>query len=146
MWISLRIKMAAATKIFALIISVFICSALATTNQGYGMLTSQDDKNYAVCPSYTIDCTIQDVCCPIGTYCFGGTFQGICCPTSKFLFSTFHFHLVGSPKEMHSSFWILLTNETQTRTAQPPWSQSRLAQTPLGNYTMRATPQPPRSE
>jgi len=52
-----------------------------TTNQGFGMLMNEDDADG--CPSYTIDCTYTDVCCPIGSYCFGGVFQGICCPTNN---------------------------------------------------------------
>lgn len=137
--------MTASSKFLAVIVSVYICSAVAANNQGYGMSTSQDDKNYAVCPSYTIDCTIQDVCCPIGTYCFGGAFQGICCPTSTLPFN-FPISLMPIRSKRFLHCWKLLTNASQTRTAQLPLWPSPPAPTPLGNSTMRAIHQLPRSE
>ncbi|PMD36994.1 hypothetical protein L207DRAFT_569107 [Hyaloscypha variabilis F] len=75
--------MVTSSRILTVIASIFIVSALAATNEGYGMLTGQDDINYDICPSYAFHCNIQDVCCPLGTYCFGGNFQGICCPTGS---------------------------------------------------------------
>lgn len=70
-------------NVLAIIVSFLFISAHATTNKSYGMLVSHDDNPYAEqCPPYTIDCTITDVCYPIGSFCFGGAFQGICCPTS----------------------------------------------------------------
>ncbi|KAE9378688.1 hypothetical protein N431DRAFT_460022 [Stipitochalara longipes BDJ] len=100
--------MASSNKILAIVASVFIMSALAATNEGYGMLIGSDGKNGAECPSYTIDCTTQDVCCPIGTYCFGGTFQGICCPTNSDCTSA----IVAKPSCANSSWELFDASHT----------------------------------
>lgn len=74
--------MAISSKFLIIIASVFITSALAATNQGYGILAGQNDVDYDICPLYAFHYNIQDVYCPLGIFCFSGNFQGIYYPTS----------------------------------------------------------------
>jgi len=80
-------NMAASRGILAILASFLLLTFTIATqlvernsNEGFGMLVTQDIEE---CPANTtIDCLITDVCCPTGSWCFGGAFPGICCPTS----------------------------------------------------------------